>query len=281
VFFASNPTKYSFNKENIVNYISVDDFRIQGEKVMLYGSLCVTLVVLLFLLGVSLPVILVMVAISIGYVKIRQGSLLGGGIKVSESQFPEIYNLAKIAAERLCMTIPDVFLIQSPVINAYALGFLGKKSVMLHTATVESMEQDELLSIIGHELTHIKAHHTNWLVITGSANESITIPIVSQVLSFVFLFWSRKAEYTCDRGGLIACRNLQASINSLAKLAIGKEMFNKLSMEDLLAQKRHIEEDEISKFAEKFQGHPYLINRMHALQKFATSDSYQNLLKTV
>ena len=259
-----------------MSYLSADDFRVNGEKNILYITLAVVGILFLFLLGVSLRFILLVIVLSAIWVKIRQGQLLGQSIKISENQFPEIYKIAKTAAQRLCMSLPDIFVTQNPVINAYALGFMGKKSVVLHSATVEAMDSNELLAIIGHEFTHIKAGHTNWLVITNST-ESVQIPIISQITGFVFLFWSRKAEYTSDRGAVLASRDPKATVNALAKVAVGKELFKNLNIDNLFDQKMNIDEDEISKLSESLSTHPYTINRIHEITKFYKSPQYAKL----
>ena len=261
-----------------MGYISADDFRVKGETTILYVTLSVVGILFLFLLGVSLGFILFVIGFSAIWVKIRQGQLLGQSIKVSENQLPEIYKIAQTASQRLCMSLPDIFVTQNPVINAYAIGFMGKKSVVLNSATVESMSSDELLAIIGHEFTHIKAGHTNWLVITSST-ESVQIPIISQITGFVFLFWSRKAEYTSDRGAVLACRDPRAAVNALAKVAVGRELFEKLNLEKLFNQKMNIDEDDISKLSESLSTHRYIINRMHEINKFFKSTEYSHLTK--
>ena len=261
-----------------MRYINADDFRVEGEKTILFVTLAVACVLFFFLLGVSLGLIVFLVVLSAVWVKIRQGQLLGQSIKVTENQLPEVHNVAKVASERLYIDLPDIFVTQNPIINAYAIGFLGKKSIVLNSATVESMQPNELLAIIGHELTHIKAGHTDWIVITGST-ESIQVPVISQIMRFIFFFWSRKAEYTSDRGALLACRDPKAVVNSLAKVAVGKKLFEKLNLENLYNQKMNIDEDEISKLSESLSTHPYIINRIHEINKFYASAEYTQLIK--
>ena len=144
---------------------------------ILYGSIVISVIILLFFSAITLGIFLIIVAILAMWVKIRQGQLLGHCVKVSRDQLPEVYKAAEMVAERLSMKVQDIFIKQDPVINAYVLGFFGRKSVVLHSATVESMNEDELISIIGHEFSHIKCGHTTWIVITGSV-ETMRIPII-------------------------------------------------------------------------------------------------------
>jgi hypothetical protein len=68
--------------------IQADSFRISGEQEILYGSLAVAGFITLLLLGISLGIVFLVIAITAFYIKIHQGQLLGSAIKVSEKQLP-------------------------------------------------------------------------------------------------------------------------------------------------------------------------------------------------
>ncbi len=174
------------------------------------------------------------------------------------------------------MPVPDVFIVQHPVINAYAIGFFGKKSVVLHSATVESMLEAELCFILGHEFSHIKCGHTNWLVFTAS-KDAFYVPLVSDVLGLAFLLWSRMAEYVCDRAGLIASGDLRASIGALVKAAVGKQLSQRMNLDEFFGQKGNVDADDISKFSEILATHPYIVNRIYAIESFSRSSKFHEL----
>jgi len=245
---------------------------------VLYISLSCLVILFFVLLKINLIVFLLVICISVALVKIRQGQLLGQTVKVSKNQFPKIYEAAKTAATRLSMNIPDVFIKYDPVINAFALGFLGKKSVILHSKTVESMEDDELISILGHELTHIRCNHTSWIIVTNSS-EGMRIPILSDIMGWFFRAWSRKAEFTADRGGLLASRNVKASISALCKIAVGENLYNKLNLDMFIGQEGEVNTDKISKISEKLSTHPYTVKRIIAIQKYYDSESYKKIVQ--
>jgi Zn-dependent protease with chaperone function len=255
--------------------LSADDFRMPRERLILYGSLmCLTL--LLFIIPPLLLIVPILIAITIIVVKTKQGQMLGQSVKVSEDQFPEVYQTARIAAHRLQMKMPKVFISFNPFINAFALGFFGEKSVMLYSKTVEVMSKDELISIIGHEFSHIKCNHTNWTVITAPAKE-LKIPIVTDIMGFILLMWSRKAEFTADRGGLLTSRNLKASISALAKLTVGPMLVEGLNIDKMLDQM--LEVDIVAKLAEMLGTHPYIIKRIQAITDFYNSETYAKFSK--
>jgi Zn-dependent protease with chaperone function len=255
-----------------------NDFRVSGEQAILIGSVLVAILLALALLRFNLVLFVgALLGIAI-LVKVQQSQYLGRAVKIQPYQFPEIHQAAMTAANRLAMPMPDVFLVQSPDINAFALGFLGrKKTVVLHSALVEAMTWDELVYVLGHEFAHIKCNHTSFSVLTNTVENIVRIPVLSQVMGLIFLFWSRKCEYTCDRGGLLANQNLEAAVTALAKLAVGKELFHKMDIAALLKQKSEIERDGLSQLSEVFETHPYTIYRIHALQRFYDSVIYERI----
>lgn len=248
--------------------VSAAELRVKGEIGALALGAAVLVLVLMVLLRLTFGGIFLLMALALVWIRVRQGQMLGQAVKVTEHQLPDVYAVACQAADRLCMPMPDVFVTQHPIINAYALGFVGRQSVVLHSATVEAMEPNELCSILGHEFTHIKCRHTRWLVFTNLKG-SIHLPIISELVGFVLLSWARKAEYTSDRGGLVACQDLRAAITALAKVAVGKELFKRLNIDAFLDQKDTLNADGIAKLSETLTDHPYLVNRIHALVAYS------------
>ena len=79
-----------------------------------------------------------------------------------------IYNLL----ENLCIsrgiTMPQLYLIESPVLNAYASGI--RKSQYTITVTrglVDALDDAELEAVLGHELTHIRNRDVTLLVVAA------------------------------------------------------------------------------------------------------------------
>ena len=263
--FAAESSKSSF-KESITS-LNPGYFRMRSERLVLFASIFFLLILFFLLLHISIYAVLASIALSVIIVKIRQGQCLGSAVKVSEDQFPKVYKAIQTVSKRLSMEMPDVFIRQDPVINAFALGLFGKKCVVLNSKTVEVLNDLELTAILGHEFSHIKCGHTAWIVLTSSSKE-IKIPIISDILNFIFLFWSRTAEKTADRGSLLSCRNLKASISSLGKVSVGEKLFNDLNILRFIDQKTEIDDNIIAKMAQLFSTHPYMIKRLYALKDY-------------
>ncbi len=134
-------------------------------------------------------------------------------------------------------------------------------------------DHDELLQVVGHEFSHVKCGHTSLMVLLGSS-QGVPVPGISHLLRFVFLWWSRKAEYTADRGGLIACRNLRPAVMVLCKLAVGPELFKKMNVADFLNQQKDLDHNQVATLSETLIDHPYTVKRIYAIQAFRESPEY-------
>ncbi len=70
-----------------------------------------------------------------------------------------LYQIVKIAAEKFGLSMPKIVVSNTIIPNAAAAGpnaSLG--SILITTGILTQLEEDELLSVIGHEMSHLKAH---------------------------------------------------------------------------------------------------------------------------
>jgi len=85
---------------------------------------------------------------------------LAGAVKVSERQFPHIHELVRDGSYILDLPeVPEVFVVQSPLVNAMALG-RDKPFIVITTGMVNLYDPEELRWVVGHELGHILSGHT-------------------------------------------------------------------------------------------------------------------------
>lgn len=104
---------------------------------------------------------------------------------------------------------------------------------------------------------------------------------MSDILGLVMLVWSRRAEFTCDHGSLVASRDLRACVSALGKVAVGKQLFETLNLDAFFDQRKDIQADEVSKLSEALSTHPYLVNRIHALEEYYESTEYHKLTEVL
>jgi len=247
-------------------YKIIRKIQVQGESTPLFFGIALLLGISFYILQIS-PYILLGILIFIFFmVRIQQGNLIGNGVVISPSQFPEIYDICKQACEKLDMSIPKIIYKEDPTLNAFAIGAFGSESMVLNSRLIEDLDDKELEFIIGHELCHIKYKHTLWSILTTS-KDSLAIPIFSDIFGIIFNVWGRKCEYTCDRGGLYVNRDIKGAIGALGKLAVGKKGYEQLNVDEFISQN----ENEFHNLSEKFATHPHLNNRKIAMFQFNQS----------
>ena len=150
------------------------------------------------------------------------------GVKVTPRQCSGIYALLREACAILDVQEPSLFLSQTPIANAFALG-RERPTMVLHTGLVELLTEEELLGVIAHELGHIHAGHSVYRMMllliqlaakAGGMRFGVG-DIFSLPIEMALLEWARKAEFTADRAAILVTQNPEAVFSSLFKLTGG------------------------------------------------------------
>lgn len=193
-----------------------------------------------------------------------RAQLLGNAVRVSEHQFPEIYELVKDYSARLGLRgIPEVFIINGEgMVNALAVRQLKDRYVLLMSGLADIMlasgSLDELGFVLGHELGHHALGHTSLL------KRLLLAP--SRVIPFLGTAYARACELSADRVGMWLSGSKDAAIRGLAALACGSRFLTpKLHLEAFLAQ-----EAEVAGFFgflhDLFSTHPRITKRVQELR---------------
>jgi Zn-dependent protease with chaperone function len=229
------------------------------------------------------------------YMRIKHTS---SSIKVGPNQYPSLYKQYVRMAQVLDVRkLPGLHISTEMQINAFAMG-MENYSIVICSALIDVMTEDELLAIIGHELGHVKCDHVlynsaaNALRNFGTAIIEQALPmgmgqIASLGMQLALLDWSRKAELSCDRAALIATQNPEAVAGALGKLAgYSKHLSENINLDEVkvqAAQYHEIGEDSlIDKMMKLYlyihETHPYPTVRVKEISSWAESSEYENIL---
>jgi Zn-dependent protease with chaperone function len=213
--------------------------------------------------------------------EVVRGQLLGQAVKVGPKQFPRLYAIAADCANVLSVPVPQIYVVNHPMVNAFTFGTEEESFIVLHSALVDALDEKELHFVIGHETGHIQNKH----VVYGTALTILTSGVLGMVLGplvepalVALRAWYRRAEITCDRAGLLCAGDLDAGVASFMKLAIGsRRLYEEMDVDEYIKQ---IEEGQTSmgRFSEFFATHPFLPKRIQALRTFADSELYRKHL---
>jgi len=218
------------------------------------------------------------------------------GVAVGPRQYPEVHAMGEECARRLGIGIPQIFIYHDHEVNAFTIATDDAEPIVVLTSgLVESLDLAELKFVIGHECGHIHNLHS----IYNLAAEMIANPVMQSLFNQVakagmavqliqtvshlqliasamqgalrlfFLHWSRCAEITCDRAGLICVGDLPTAQLALAKLVVGHaHKLQGFNIDEFVAQLQRSTSP--MRLMELFADHPLIPRRIEALRLYAT-----------
>ena len=217
---------------------------------------------------------------------------IASGVQVSDQQLPELHQLLREACQILDLDLPQLYVRQSPVPNAYTFAMRGKQPfIVLHTALIELLEPAEIQAVLAHELGHLKCEHGVYLtlanlIVLAASQLSPWGVLIAQGLQMQMLAWLRCAEFTCDRAGLLVTQNAKVMASVLMKLAGGSPTLSpQLNLDAFLAQARAYEEvdDELGVMLKSVRTaeltHPVPVLRAREIDRWAQGQTYNELLQ--
>lgn len=217
---------------------------------------------------------------------------MANSVRCGPNQYKTLYGIMREAAANLDMPEPELYLTCNPYPNAWTNG-VERPYITLRSSLVDALSDDQLYYLIGHELGHIKAGHVLYFslacFIAGAGVATFGLSEVA-LLGFTLAYyeWSRQAEFTADRAGLLACQNTDDAVDSLIRLAGGSTRFNdEMNRESFLEQARAYQDFQgFDAFAKVLlflvagyqYTHPMPVARVQQLERWQQSGGYQRIL---
>lgn len=188
-------------------------------------------------------------------------------VPLDKSKYPSLYTQVSQLAEKMEIPMPRLWLINTPMANAFATGRNPKHaSVAVTTGILSLLNEEELRGVLAHELAHVKnrdilistiaatlataigylAHMLQYAAFWGSLSNkgddskkgnplfmlliAILMPIAATLLQLAL---SRSREYEADDTGGRSCHDPLALASALKKLEtnVATEHLNKDDVE--------------------------------------------------
>jgi hypothetical protein len=83
-------------------------------------------------------------------------------VKVTPTQCPDLYAKLQIACTTLGVDMPELFVQQNPVVNAFT-GGVERPVIVLYSQLIERLSDEEVLAVVAHEVGHIHSEHVLYL----------------------------------------------------------------------------------------------------------------------
>jgi Zn-dependent protease with chaperone function len=196
----------------------------------------------------------------------------------------------------LDMPEPELYISSNPFPNAFA-GGVERPYIVVRSAMIENLNDEELYHLIGHELGHIKAGHVLYFSVA-----SILFPLLEMVgrrtlgmgdavsigLVMAFYEWSRQAEISADRAGMLVSQSMNLSLDANMKLCAGPSRFmGELNRDAYLDQARMYQDmpswDAIGKLIWFYlmnwqSSHPLFVHRAQEMERWASSGAFERIM---
>ena len=217
--------------------------------------------------------------------------LMGQAIHVTTKQCHKIHKVFKEACDILDMHEPDLFLMNNFQVNAWTFG-AERPFIVMNSALVDLLTEDELMGVLGHELGHVKAGHVLYRSLAYFLLDllgkyiGMAGPLVSMAIMVSLSDWARKSELTADRAELLVLQNPETCIQLHMKLAGGsKKVYDQTDIKEFLRQGGSYEDFDYSTLNKFYKllyemrlSHPLPIYRAKEIKLWSEGGQYKEIM---
>lgn len=255
--------KSSKSKRRTLRQITAKDFRYPGESNVYWMAMAGIMILFVWIVGMLLifakqkndlsqplwllvllyPILAFYVA-GVLSAQAKRVQLKRGGkqARVMPGTRPELHKRLSRMADLLgCKGTPELYILTDQVSYVYSIHG-GNGTIVTSTAVENTLSDDEFSAVIAREVAAISAHNVRTALMTvwiQSANIILRIlcfPVA--LLALMMRGWQDLAEFTADRGALLAVGS-EATLNlAMLKLVIARDPNADVNQEDLEAYLR-------------------------------------------
>ncbi len=144
-----------------------------------------------------------------------------GAKEVSQGEAPELYGIVAELTSKASLPMPKVYIMENDTPNAFATGRNPQHAaVAVTTGILRILSRDELMGVIGHELSHIQ--HRDILISTIAATMAGAISVLASMARWGAMFggFGRSDDEEGGRGGNILVVLVVSIFASIAAMLI-------------------------------------------------------------
>jgi|CXWL01.1.fsa_nt_gi Zn-dependent protease with chaperone function len=217
-------------------------------------------------------------------------------VRCGPNQYKTLYNILRESCDVLDMPEPELYVTSNPFPNAFA-GGVERNYITLRSSMIDTLDDEQLYHLIGHELGHIKAGHILYFSVAR-----VLLPLLEMIgrrtfglgdvasigLMLAFYEWMRQAEITADRSGLLVAQSLDLSIDANLALTAGpNRLSHEMSRDAFMDQARAYQDmtgwDAIGKILiftlmSATYTHPMPVHRTQMLERWVLSGEFDRIL---
>lgn len=123
-----------------------------------------------------------------------------GAKEISQSEAPELYQMVGELVNKASLPMPRVYIIENDTPNAFATGRNPEHAAVAVTSGIlRILSKEELMGVIGHELSHIR--HRDILISTIAATLAGAISVLASMARWGAMFGGYRSDDEKGVGG--------------------------------------------------------------------------------
>jgi Zn-dependent protease with chaperone function len=211
-------------------------------------------------------------------------------VRTGPTQFPVLHTLlTEVCTTMDCKERPELFVTQTPLVNAGAVG-MDRPFIILNSGAVSLLNHDEMRVLIAHELGHVMSGHALYRTVlililsVGFQNLPFLAGLVLLPIQLALLEWSRKSELSADRAGMLGAQDPDSAMRVFLKLAGGGDP-SQTDLKAFMDQAREYEAqgsamDTVYKILNTLgMTHPFNTLRAAELERWIAAGDYDRIIK--
>jgi len=142
-----------------------------------------------------------------------------GAQQVTQGEAPELYQIVGELVNKASLPMPKVYIIENDTPNAFATGRNPEHAAVAVTSGIlRILSKEELMGVIGHELSHIQ--HRDILISTIAATLAGAISMLARVTQFGAMFGGVRSDDEEGGGGNFLFTLVFTIVASIAAMLI-------------------------------------------------------------
>jgi Zn-dependent protease with chaperone function len=224
------------------------------------------------------------------YERAYRQTFMASAMRVGPEQLPRVWSLWQAAIDTLDIEeTHEVYVRQAPTANAAAIGS-RKPMVVINSASITLLDEQELQTVLAHEAGHILSDHVLYqtaLITLLQMTPLLRLPLVGGLpiwaIRSILLEWFRAAELSADRAATLVNRDPLVTSRTLLVLASGLPSAD-LNLDAFLRQGQEYREwdstwDRLSRRVTELNlTHSYPVGRVAELTEWVHSGEYDRIV---
>ncbi len=214
---------------------------------------------------------------------------LGSAVRVDERQFSRLHRiLGEVGRALDAPELPELYVVANPAFGAMTIG-MNKPFIVLNSGVVDLLDEEEIRFVIAHELGHAMSGHAVYqtllqrmILLSGVLAAIPAGSLGLRAIMAALYEWSRKAELSADRAGLLATQDPATAFRVHMQLASGGHLED-LDPTSFFAQGAEYDNADLRDSVLKLllienRSHPFAVVRATELRKWVDSGEYTQIL---